>query len=285
MGRSVSFDVLAVAKAEGFDEASRKLTKLANDAEKSAKSVEQQTKQTHLLSTAILTGSAAAIPVAGVAAGALVGLSATAGVAVLGILGINDAVKQGTPLGLKYKAAFAPITGEFKEIKQIAAGGMFDGSNKGIKDSRALFPTLNRDTALFSAQIGTIAGNVGPGLVALFTRLNPLFETMGTQLTHGSKSFEQWAQSSQSVGKFVAYVQTTLPQVEQTISSLIVTISHVAIAAAPFGGTTLTAIRLFSTAINAIPIAVLQTLVPLLLGLKVGNTLAASLSNAGGGIT
>ena len=109
MGRSVSFDVLAVAKAEGFDEASRKLTKLANDAEKSAKSINQQTKQTHLLSTAILTGAAAAIPVAGVAVGALAGLSATAGVAVLGVLGINDAIKQGTPLGLKYKAAFAPI--------------------------------------------------------------------------------------------------------------------------------------------------------------------------------
>jgi hypothetical protein len=284
MGKSTSFDVLATAKAVGFDESSRKINKLANDAEKSAKSIQRQTQETHLLSTAILAGASAAIPVAGVAAGALVGLSASAGVAVLGILGINDAVKQGTPLGLKYKAAFAPVTSEFKELKQVAAAGMFDGINKGIKDSQKLFPTLNRDTALFSAQIGTIAGNVGPGLVALFTRLNPLFESMGTQLTHGSKSFEQWAQSSQSVGKFVAYVQTTLPQVEATVASLITTISHVAIAAEPFGGTTLTAIRLFSTAINAIPIGVLQTLVPLLLGLKIGNTLGASLGNAGIGI-
>jgi hypothetical protein len=284
VGRKVQFDVLALAKATGFEESSRKITKLANDADKSAKSIQRQTQETHLLSTAILAGASAAIPVAGVAAGALVGLSATAGVAVLGILGINDAVKQGTPLGLKYKAAFAPVTSEFKELKQVAAAGMFDGINKGIKDSRALFPTLNRDTALFSAQIGAIAGNVGPGLVALFTRLNPLFETMGTQLTHGSKSFEQWAQSSQSVSKFVAYVQTTLPQVEATISSLITTISHIAIAAEPFGGTTLTAIRLFSTALNAIPIGVLQTLVPLLLGLKIGNTLGASLGNAGLGI-
>jgi len=284
MGKSTSFDVLATAKAIGFDESSRKIAKLANDAEKSAKSIQRQTQETHLLSTAILAGASAAIPVAGVATGALVGLSASAGVAILGILGINDAVKQGTPLGLKYKAAFAPVTSEFKELKQVAAAGMFDGINKGIKDSQKPFPTLNRDTALFSAQIGTIAGNVGPGLVALFTRLNPLFESMGTQLTHGSKSFEQWAQSSQSVGKFVAYVQTTLPQVEQTVASLITTISHVAIAAEPFGGTTLTAIRLFSSAINAVPIGVLQTLVPLLLGLKIGNTLGASLGNAGLGI-
>src|SRR6266496_3755706 len=282
--RKVQFDVLALAKATGFEESSRRITKLANDAEKSARSVEQQTKQTHLLSTALLAGASASIPVAGVAAGALVGLGAAAGVAVVGVLGIRDAMKDGTALGRQYQAAFKPVVSEFGQLKTIAAAGLFTGINSGVKSLKPLFPVLNRDVALFSTQMGQVVGHIAPAFVTLFTRINPLFATFGDQLVHGSAAFEHWAKTSDSVGRFVAYIQTTLPQVEQTIGSLITTVSHIAVAAEPFGGTTLTAIRLFSSAINAIPIGKLQVLVPLLLGLKVGNTLSASLGNAGGSL-
>ena len=280
MGKRITFDVYANAKATGFDEAGRKVSKLGTDAEKSAKSLEKQTKQTGLLSTALLSIGTAAIPVAGVAAGALVGLGAAAAVALVGVLGIRDAMKQGTTLGKQYEAAFKPVVSEFALLKQIGARGLFDGINAGVKSLKPLFPTVNRDVALFSSQIGQVVGHAGPGLVALFSRLTPLFATIGDQLVRGSKGFEQWAKSSDGVGRFVAYVQTSLPQVEQTFGSLVTTISHVAIAAEPFGGTTLTAIRLFSGAINAIPIGTLQTVVPLLLGLKVGNTISAGLNNA-----
>jgi hypothetical protein len=283
-GKQLNFDVLAVAKATGFDDAARKVDRLSASGDKAAKSFDRQTKSAHLMSTALLSIGAAAVPVAGVAAGALIGLGAAGAVALVGILGIRDAMKQGTALGKQYQAAFKPLVAEFGLLKQIGAQGLFAGINSGVKSLKPLFPVLNRDVALFSSQIGQVAGHAGPGLVALFTRLNPLFASIGDQLVHGSKGFEQWAKSSDAVGRFVAYAQTTLPQVEQTIGSLVTTVSHVALAAEPFGGTTLTAIRLFSTAINAIPIGVLQTVVPLLLGLKVGNTLSASISNAGTGI-
>jgi len=284
MGRSVVFDVLAIAKATGFEDSARKMNSLADSADRSSKSFDRQTKQTHLLSTGLLSLGAAAVPVAGVAAGALIGLGAAAGVALVGVLGIRDAMKQGTPLGRQYEAAFKPLVSEFASLKQIGAAGLFKGINQGVKGLQPLFPTINRDVALFSGQLGIVIGHVGPAFAALFTRVNPLFATFGDQLVHGSAAFQHWAQTSTSVGKFVAYVQTSLPQVEQTIGSLVTTISHVVIAAEPFGGTTLTAIRLFSTAINAIPLGVLQTIVPLLLGLKVGNTLSNSISNASTGL-
>lgn len=279
-GKQLNFDVLAVAKATGFDESAQKIDRMSAAANRTTKSFERQSKSTHLLSTALLSIGATAVPVAGVAAGALIGLGAAGAVALVGILGIVGAMKQGTALGKQYQAAFKPLVTEFGLLKQIAARGLFDGLNSGVKSLKPLFPVLNRDVALFSSQMGQVVGHAGPGLVALFTRLNPLFASIGDQLVHGSKGFEEWAKSSQSVGRFVAYVQTTLPQVEQTVGSLITTVSHLAIAAEPFGGTTLTAIRLFSSAINAIPIGVLQTVVPLLLGLKVGNTIANGLNNA-----
>jgi hypothetical protein len=277
MSNKVTFDVIANASAKGFNEVDARMAKTAAAANKAS-------KDTHLLSTALITAGAAAVPLAGAATAAVLGLGAAAGVAVVGFLGIRDAMKEGTTVGRQYKATFEPLVGEFTKLKQIAAIGLFDGINHGVKSAQQLFPTLNRDVALFSTQLGHVVGNVAPGLVALFTRVNPLFAGLGDQLVHGSAAFEQWAKSSASVGRFVAYIQNTLPDVEQTIGNLVTTFAHIAIAAEPFGGTTLTAIRLFSQAINAIPLGVLQTLVPLLLGLKVGATLSASLNNASVGI-
>lgn len=278
MSSKVTFDVLARSQATGFDQTNRKIMQQAALAQKAS-------KDTKVLSTSLLAVGAAAIPIAGAATGAMIGLGAAAGATVIGVLGINDAIKKGTPLGHQYQAAFKPVVTEFGLLKQIGAQGMFNGISAGVKASQKSFPALNRDVAVFSTQIGQVAEHVMPALLTLVHRADPLFATFGNQLVSGSKGFEQWAKSSDSVGRFVAYVQTTLPQVEQTVGSLITTVSHIALAAEPFGGGTLTAIRLFSTAINAIPIGTLQTVVPLLLGLKVGNTLSASLNNAGVGLS
>ena len=247
--------------------------------------IKKQTKDMKLLSTALVAGVAAAVPVAGAAAGALLGLGAAGATALVGVLGIRDAMKQGTPIGQAYQKSFAPITAEFTHLKQLSAAGMFSGINAGAKASQKLFPQLNRDVAIYSTQIGQIAGHVGPGLVAMFGQLSPLFRQIGDSLVGGAAKFEAWAKSSEGIRGFVAYAQNALPSVERTLGSLITTVSHLAQGFAPFGSTTLTTIRLFSTAINLIPIGVLQTLLPLLAGLKIGSTLSASLNNASVGLT
>jgi hypothetical protein len=250
--------------AEANDRMDAAVRKAEEDTKKTAASTDKTTKGLGALALAALTVGPALLPIAAVGAGALVGLAGAAGVALLGILGISQAIKAGTPLGQQYQAAFKPVVNEFARLKQISAAGMFAGINAGIKSVQPLFPQLNRDTAMFSSQIGQIAGHVGAGLVGLFHSLNPLFLTFGSQLTHGASSFQTWATSSQGVQHFVAYMQTTLPNVEQTLGSLITTVSHVAQGFAPWGGTMLTSIRLLSTALNLIPVGVLQTLVPLI---------------------
>jgi len=274
MGKSTSFDVLATAKAVGFDEASRKINKLGDDGKKSMSG----------LVTAALAIGPALIPIAAAATGAMAGLSAAAAVAVLGFLGIQEAMKRGTVLGLQYKAAFEPVVGEFDKLKQIAAQGMFAGINRGLKELQPLFPALNRDTAVFSSQLGAIVGHVAPGLVAMFHQLEPLFMQIGNDLTGGAAKFQAWAKSSDGIRNFVAYAQHELPVVEQTLGSLITTVSHLAQGFAPFGSTSLQAIRLFSTAINAIPIGTLQVLVPLLVGAALGFKAMSAASNAAVGL-
>lgn len=217
-----------------------------------------------LLLTSILAIGPALVPLAAVATGALIGLGAAGGVAVLGILGIRDAMKQGTAEGQRYRQAFAPVVTEFSHLKQLSAAGMFDGINAGVKSSRSLFPQLNRDVALYSSQIGQIVGHTGPGLVALLGQMDPLFRTIGGDLVTGSARFQHWATSSDAVRNFVADVQNELPRAEATIGSLIETGSHILQGFAPWGGTVLTSVRLLSTAFNSIPIGVLQTFIPLL---------------------
>jgi len=118
----------------------------------------------------------------------------------------------------------------------------------------------------------------------MFHQLEPLFMQIGNDLTGGAAKFQAWAKSSDGIKNFVAYAQQQLPRVEQTLGQLITTASHLAQGFAPFGSTSLQAIRLFSTAINAIPIGTLQVLVPLLVGAALGFKAMGAASGAAAGL-
>jgi hypothetical protein len=215
-----------------------------------------------LLLTSILAIGPAAVPLAAGATAAVAGLGASLAVAAVGILGIHDAMKSGTQLGQQYSAAFAPVVSEFGHLKQLAAQNMFAGINAGVKDARALFPTLNRDVSTLSGQMGQIAGHVAPGLVALFVSLNPLLADLGASLVKGATSFEHWAQSSGGVSKFVAYAQAELPKVEHTLVEVATAVGHIVSSLGPMGGVVLTSIGVLAEAIAAIPVPVLKVVVP-----------------------
>jgi len=265
--------------------ASAELAKLRAELSATGKSADDAEKRGHALLTALLTIGPALIPMLGVAAGATAGLGAAAAVSLLGVLGVKDAMAQGTPVGREYAAAFAPLTAEFTSLKQIAAQGMFDGVDKGARSLTTLFPALNRDTAVLSSQMGDIAGRVAPGLVGLFSRLQPLILTIGTDIDRGAAGFEHWSTASPAVSRFVAYAQSELPAVERTIGSLSTTVSHLTQGFAPWGSTALTAIRLVSQAFNAIPIGVLQAAVPLIVGAATGFKMMSAASSAATGLS
>lgn len=219
-----------------------------------------------LLATSLIAIGPAAVPIAGVATGALVGLGAAGATALVGILGIRDAMKQGTPIGHQYQAAFSPLVGEFDHLKQLSAANMFAGINAGAKASQALFPQLNRDVGTYSTQLGQIVGNVGPGLVAILGQLSPLFTTIGGDLVDGSAKFEHWATSSDQIRVFVGYVQNELPKVEQFLGQTATAVTHFAVAFAPLGGGTLSTLTLLLRLLNAIPVDVLTAAAPAITG-------------------
>jgi hypothetical protein len=270
--KKIIFDVLAVAKAEGFEAAAAKVDRLNDSATRSQKNL-------GLLSTSIVALGPALIPVAAAGAAALTGLGASAGVALLAFEGLKKEWQAGTLQATDLGQQITTLQLNLGKLESTAASGVAPGLTKGLQDINGLMPLVNRDVAQLSGQLGQVAGHVGAGLVTLFTRLNPLFTALGDELVRDSAKFQAWATSSGSITKFVNYALGALPDVEQTIKDLFTTASHIVQAFGGFGGTSLTAIRLFSAAINKIPISVLQELVPLLVGLKIASTAAAALNN------
>ena len=218
----------------------------------------------------MFTLAPALVPLGAAAAGVGAGLAATGGAALLVFAGIRSAMEQGAATGLAYTGVFSGLKSELNSLESTAATNAFAGIDAGAQSLHALFPQLQRDTATFSGQLGTITGNVAPALVGLLTQLDPLFTTIGADLVRGSGDFEKWATSSQAVRNFVAYSQNELPAVEQTISALAVTASHLVQGLAPLGSTSLTSIRVLSQVINEIPVPVLEAVIPLIIGLKLG---------------
>lgn len=260
MAKTVTFDVLALAKAEGFDEAGRKINKFADDSNKGLGG----------LMTTIIGLAPAAIPVGAAVAGALVGVAGAGGVALLAFQGIKKEMHDGTPVGQAYTAVVGTLKGNLDGLERTAAAGTLNGIQRATAAIQPLMPSLTKDTALYSAQLGDIAGNTGVTVVSLFRDFEPLLSDIGNQLDIGSGKLANWAQTSDGPKKFVEYAKAELPKVEQFLGTVAVALGHIAEASAPFGGVVLTELTLFGKAIDAIPVPVLEVLIPILSTLVVG---------------
>jgi hypothetical protein len=269
MGKSVTFDVLALMKTQGFDEASKKIQKFGDDANK---------KLSPLVVAAAAIGPAMA-PIAAAGVAAAVSLAGLGAVGILAFKGIKAEMKAGTPTGQAYTATIGMLKDNLHTLEQTAAGGVLTGFQKSVADIQPLMPTLNADTAALSAKLGSIASHVMPGLVSLFTTFNPLLLQFAGDLDKGAASFEKWSTSSTGASRFVAYAQAQLPKVEELILSLATTAGHLAQAFAPLGGFVLSDLTAFSKVINAIPIGVLQIAAPAIVGIVVA-TKALALATA-----
>lgn len=264
----------AVAKATRDEELAQlrlaaAYAKVEAASEKRNQSAQRSVSTLGLLIPLLVGVGSALLPIAAVGVGAFAGLAATGAVAVLTVKGIQAEMKAGTAVGDAYSQGLSTVTGEISRLEKIAATDSLSGFQKAVASLVPLFPLLEKDTGLFSSQLSGIVSHLAPGLVALFTQLNPLFVQFGTELGRGSASFEHWATSSTTVSKFVAYVQTQLPGAEQTLGQLITLISHLVVGLGPLGGASLTSIGVLARLLNDIPISVLQVLIPLLLTGKI----------------
>jgi hypothetical protein len=272
MSRRVQFDVLALAKAEGFEVASAKVNRLSEDAKKSNKNL-------GLLSTTIVGLGPALVPIGAAAVAAGAGLAGLGATGILAFKGIKREMAAGTLTGQAYTAQVSELQNNLHTLEATAARGVLVGFQKSVADIQPLMPLVNKDIGVLSGQLGDIESHVMPGLVTLFTRANPLFVSFGDDLVKGSAGFEKWAGSSDGVTKFVRYAQQELPQVEATVLSLAKSAEHLVVGIAPLGGGSLSTLRLFSDVVSKIPVGVIQALAPALAGLKVASTVNAGLGN------
>ena len=205
----------------------------------------------------------AALPIAAVAGGAIIGLLPTLAAGALGVKGITDEFKAGQLEGTAYGHDIQFLQNYLQGLKSTAASGLLAGLHTAVQQSRPDLALLRQDIGNAGAELGNIAGNLAPALLSVLHQLSPLFDTIGADLARGAGSFEHWVQSSDGIHKFVAYVQAELPHVEQFLGQLLTLISHLAQSGASFGGVMLTELTAFVRVLNAIPIGVLQAAIPL----------------------
>lgn len=248
-----------IAQLEGVRAAEKGVGKDANDAKPFVVN----------LWAALAALAPAAIPLAAVTGGALIGLLPVFAAVALGVKGIEAQWKAGALQGTQFAASVNALKGELSTLETTAAGGIMTGVNKALQASGPLFKTVNQDVGVMSTQLGNIVGGAAPALLRILIALNPLFVTFGDLISRGATELEGWAQHSTGVESFVAYVQAELPEVMQFLGQLLVLIGHLAQGMAPFGGAVLMDINLLVRALNAIPIPVLQAAVPLAVSLYV----------------
>jgi hypothetical protein len=237
-----------------------------------------------LLITAIAALGPALVPVGAAAVTAGAGLAGLGTVGVLAIAGIKREMQAGTPTGRAYSSMVGELKGDLHDLEATAAHGVLSGFQAGVVALRPLLPVVTADTQVLSGQLGAIASHVMPGLVSLFIAFNPLLSQLGGDLARGSEKFEQWAQSSTGVSKFVLYAQTELPKVEHVLGEVAGAVGHIVTGLGPLGGTVLTSIGVLSSVVSHMPVGVITaTAFALLriggLGLSVLKTVAGNLDS------
>lgn len=285
--RSEAAATIALAAAQDAND--RAVQKATADTDKLAKKADEA-KNTFTvgLIPALAAVAPAAVPIAAVAGGALIGLAPVAATVMLAVKGIGNQMKAGALQGTQFASSVNTLKGELTTLETTAAGGIMVGVNKAMSESAPLFHTVNQDVAVMSGQLGQIVAGAAPALVRILTDLNPLFVTFGNLLANGASRLDHWAQSSTGMQSFVAYVQTELPTVLSLVGNLVVLSSHLVQALAPMGGAILTDLNVLVRLLDMIPVPVLQAAAPAVLAVYAAlvtlTKLTPGVSSIGGAI-
>jgi hypothetical protein len=216
-----------------------------------------------ILLPAIVALAPALIPLgaAAVFAGGAFGAMGASG--ILAFKGIQAEIAKGSALGNTYNSGLSVLKTDLSELEQTAAKGVLVPFQQAVKSIQTSMPSLNSEVKAFSGIAGQIGANTLSGLLGGFKTLEPLFLQLGQGFESLSLKFANFANNG-GLQKFAGYAQSVLPQVEQTLTAVAKAILSITSASAPMGTVSLEAVKLVSNAINAIPVSVMQALIPLL---------------------
>lgn len=219
----------------------------------------------HLLYSALAMLAPAAVPIAGVAVAGAAALGALGVAGVLAVVGINEEMKKGSPLGNQYAAGVEQIKDQFKGLAATSAEGTLSGFNRSANTLNTYMPSLNRQMGDFSRVTGNVAANGLTGLLGMFTTLDPVMRGFAGYLGDLSARFATIGQSN-GLRSFGDYALAVMPQVMATIEALVRGAGNLIAALAPLGSVGLTTLKVIGDILDGIPTEVLTLLVSGALG-------------------
>lgn len=216
-----------------------------------------------LMASAIGILAATAVPLGAVLGGAIGATALAAGSLALGVYGAVQAVKAGTDAGFHFVGIMGEAKGILQGLSTVAAGRILQPFDEIVQDTYNHAMQLTVQTAKFA----TISGNVVvPVVHTLFGALNdldPLFTRLGAGAVTLATKLETWGDGG-GFKRFGDYALSVLPQVSHAVGEIATAIGHLVTGLGPLGLSFLTGFGRIAALINAIPIGVLQQLLPLL---------------------
>jgi hypothetical protein len=243
-----------------LDEAERRFSS-------STRKMDQKSKETRgnmsLLAASILALGPAALPLASVGVGALSAFSVAGLGAVSAIKGISTEMSANTTLGRAYQGIFRGITADWTAMAHSGAATAFGATDKAVASIQRRMPVIRHDTQLYTALLADAGRHVVNGLLNAYIALRPLSRDLADEGARLAASFDRFTGSA-TFTRWVAYARGALPQVEHTVEDLAQALAHLFAAGAGQGLSALSLIDDLARAINAVPLPVLQAIIPLL---------------------
>lgn len=195
-------------------------------------------------------------------AGALAGMGAAG---VLAILGIKNAMADGTAMGNTYSAGLQVLLGDLHQLEQTAASGVLNGFTTAVDTINSAMPELNREIGLFSTQLGITGNLVLNGVVTAFRILNPLFLAAGVYVEQLAAGFQSWT-SDGGLQKFATMAMQDFPVVVQTLGSLAAAILNIINAFEPLGVASLNLLTVLGNVVSFLTTILGPAFAPVVLG-------------------
>lgn len=223
--------------------------------------------------------AAAPIGAAAIGLGAAFGVMAASG--VLAVVGIKNAMAQGTTAGLQYQVGLSSLKGTLDTLAQTAAVRMLGSFRDAVDTINTNLPFLNTLVGNSSAALGRMGSTALAGVITGLQVANPLIQEGAAQLN----AFIGWLSampSSNGFTTFVTYAVDNLPSVMQLIEGLVTTAGHILAAFAPLGPVVIGFLNGLTTVINDLPLPVLAGLVTTATSLGIALRIVGSGAIAGG---
>jgi hypothetical protein len=160
-----------------------------------------------LLGAGLVAGAAFAPGIVGAGLGAGAGL----GVGVLGYQGLHAQAAQGTGFGAGINTEINQIKASFASLGQTAANALGPGVSSALDKIRQALPGLAPEVAKLGSSFGTVADQLGTGLVNVLQSSGPVIDAFGEGIAKLATDFARFTGSDQ-FKQFIADSAKQLPQ-------------------------------------------------------------------------